>query len=366
MGDTSGTEENQEDKMKFQRGNKSLKEALLTKSVKRVDFLTTGCIPLNLAISQKGRRGGIARGRIINFVGDGSSGKTLLSLEICAHAFYYVKKAISNLFPKVKKVNIVYDNIEGTMDLPLELMYGEEFVNGVEWIQSKTCEGFGKNFMKRAKNHKKGEFLLYVVDSIDALIPRSHQADIDKYLKSNDDEMKEGFGAEKAKYFSKTFFKTLCSLMKDKDITLICISQVRERIGIMFGEKYYRTGGKAMDFYTHLVLWLAEKKKLEKKGLIYGVLTKANVKRSKVSKPFRMIEFPIILDHGIDNVGSMIDFLYGDKEIVWKKKKYGREGFINLIENNSNEYDCLVDAVEKKWFDREKKSTPLRKKRFIV
>lgn len=352
--------------MKFQRNNKSIKEALLIKSVKRVEFLNTGCTLLNLSCSQKGRKGGVPRGRIVNFVGDGSSGKTLLALEICAYAFHYIKGVKSNLFPDVKKVNIVYDNIEGTMDLPLELMYGENFVKGIEWIQSKTCEGFGKNFMKRAKDHKKGEFLLYIVDSIDALIPLSHQDSIEKYLKSkSDDEMKEGFGAEKAKYFSKTFFKTLCSLMKNKDITLICISQVRERIGIMFGEKYYRTGGKAMDFYTHLVLWLAEKKKLDKNGLIYGVLTKANVKRSKVSKPFRTVEFPIILNYGIDNVGSMIDFLYSEKDIYWKKKKYTREDFVKLIENDPDEYDYLVEAVEDKWFDREKKSTPIRKKRFI-
>jgi RecA/RadA recombinase len=76
------------------------------KEKEKVEFISTGCIPLNLAFSQKGREGGVPKGRITNFVGDGSSGKTLLSLEIAANWFYNYKEVKSNIFPEIKKLII--------------------------------------------------------------------------------------------------------------------------------------------------------------------------------------------------------------------------------------------------------------------
>lgn len=343
----------------------SLREAMLQKEDHTVEFLDTGCILLNLACSQQGRTGGIPRGRISNFVGDGSSGKTLTALEVCAQAFYHVKKRKTELYPSVKKVNIVYNNVEGVMDLPINRMYGKKFVKGIDWKQTSTCEKFGRDFLKRCYNHKEGEFLLYVLDSVDALMPESHKKKVDKSIKS-DEEIEEGFGAEKARYFSKTFFKTLCSAMIKKDITLICISQIREKIGVVFGKKHYRTGGKAMDFYTHCVPWFAEKKKLKAHEKIYGVDVKVNIERSKVALPFRIVDFPIIFNYGIDNIGSMVNFLYGESdEIEWRDaKKYNRKAFIKFMEDDLCEYNLLVNMTEARWFDVEKKAMPERKMRF--
>lgn len=293
------------------------------------------------------------------------SHNTLLAFEICASALVGIQKEKSLLYPPVKKVNIVYDNVEGVMDLPLEKMFGRSFEKSIGWEQSVTCEEFGRRFMRLCKEHKKGEFLLYVVDSLDALIPKVYKDKVDKSIKSNT-EIDEGFGAEKAKYFSKTFFKMLCDLMSKKDITLICISQVREKIGISFGDKLYRTGGKALDFYTHLVLWLAQKEKLKTNDLVWGVSVRANVKRSKVAIPFRIVDFPIILNYGIDNIGSMINYLYGEekKKIEWRGEEYSKDDLISLVDGTMTEYDDLVNRVCSRWVELEAKAFPERRVRF--
>ena len=148
------------------------------------------------------------------------------------------------------------------MDFPIAKMYGKKFKKGVEWIQTETCEEFGQDYLRQVNKLEKGEFLLYVIDSIDALVSEASKKRIDKM--SNDEEAKKAAYAEKARYFSNDFFNHLCSRMKNKYATLIAISQVRQKIGVTFGKKLYRTGGKALDFYTHQVAWLYEKAKLKK------------------------------------------------------------------------------------------------------
>lgn len=74
----------------------------------RVEFMNTGSILLNLAASQKARSGGWARGRVVNLIGDGSTGKTLLALEAAAQVHYHIKEIRSKLFPRVGNVEIIY------------------------------------------------------------------------------------------------------------------------------------------------------------------------------------------------------------------------------------------------------------------
>lgn len=324
-----------------------------------VEFINTGSTLLNLAVSGKGQKGGWARGRIINLVGDGSSGKTLLALETSAQAFYNLSSK-SKLFPEVKKLSIVYNNVEGVMDFPLEKMYGEEFKKAVEWKHSDTCERFGRDFMRRVNEHKSGEFLLYILDSIDALGSEKGRERIQESIKG-DREEKGSYGVEKAKYFSSSFFQEVCSSMKDKDITLICISQIRQKIGVTFGERYYRCGGKALDFYTHQVVWLRECKKLKKtfKGQdrICGVKVHAKVKRNKVAKPFREAEFDILFDYGIDDIGSLVG-------LEFPKAKNKKE-LIKSLEQSPEALKEVIENVERNWNEVEEAIKPDRKKRFV-
>lgn len=357
---------------------RGLKEQIETSSNKKVDpeppveFISTGSINLNLALSQKGLDGGWARGRIINIVGDGSSGKTMIALEACAYVFYHLSKNATKLFPAIKKLIIVYNNVEGVMDFPIELMYGKEFKDAVEWIQTPTCQAFGRDVQRRLNNLQEGEFLLYVCDSIDATISEEEQARIEKSIK--EDKAQEGsYKTEKAKYFSSAFFNDLCGRMVNKDATIICISQVRENLNAgVFGKKYYRTGGKALDFYTHQVVWLYLKEKIKKiknkQERVIGTRVLAKVDRNKTAKPYREAEFQILFDYGLDNIGSMVSNYFGPKVRKISFEDYvdvPREEFINSLEEDDETYNMLINKVVTEWQEVEELVKVKRKPRFI-
>ncbi len=350
----------------------------------RVEFLNTGSIVLNLAASQKGRAGGWARGRIVNIVGDGSSGKTLLALEALAHAFYFIKQIPSQLFPPIKNIQLCYWNKESVMDLPLEAMYGKPFVEAIDWSpKCQTAEQWGRDVFKRLFAHQPGDFFLGVLDSIDSLGTEGGEARLVKSVKKDQPmDGSYGTGTERAKYFSSDLFNNLCSTMAGKDFTLIMISQVREKIdAIAFGEKYTRCGGKALDFYTHQVPWLAQIQKLtneyEKQKRAYGVRIRAKFKRSKVAVPFREADFDILFGGqdqpgcgGIDNIGSMVNFLPSARIQDAFKDEFGkqvsREELIDKADNDTGTYEKLIDTVEAYWLEIETNTRVARNPRFPV
>jgi len=297
------------------------------------------------------------------------SHNTLLAIEACAQAFYNLNKNATKLFPAIKSTTIVYNNVEGVMDFPLEEMYGEKFVKGIEWLKFDTIEHSGNDFLRRVKNLKKGEFLLYIMDSLDAMSSTAGKKRAEDSIEK--DKMQEGsYGMEKAKYLSNTFFPRACDYMEGKDATLICISQVRDNINAgLFGAKHYRVGGKALDFYTHQVAWLAKIANLSKefraKKKVYGVRTKVKLNRNKVAKPFREAEFDILFDYGVDDIGSMLNYLYGSaKEIFWNEEEMKRIDLIKRLEDSDDEREVLAGLVEDDWKEIEDKIKPKRKRRF--
>jgi len=327
----------------------------ISRRKERVDFISSGCATLNLALS--GRiDGGWARARVVNVVGDGSSGKTLLALEA---AFWFFNNMIgrkTKVFPKpVKKIHIVFDNIEGVMDFPIEEMYGEDFVKAVEWKRSRTIEAMGSNTKKYLKlSRKKGVAVLYIVDSWDALEARAGLERIEDAMEKEDGAVKGSMNTEKQRYASQ-YFGHMSGEMEGCDFTLFIVSQVRTKIGVTFGKKTYRAGGKALDFYTHQVAWLREVEKLSKvrKGrkIVFGIRSEAKVERSKVAKPFRDAEFTILYDYGLDDIGACLRFLYGPKEktIKWDGEKFKtRKQLIKYIEDNDKE-DILRQEVQNEW-----------------
>ncbi|MBT7928473.1 hypothetical protein HN682_00955, partial [Candidatus Peregrinibacteria bacterium] len=305
----------------------------------------------------KATKGGIGRGRITNFVGDGSAGKTAITLEICAQTYYFLKNRESNIWPTPKKIDVVYNNKEGVMDFPVVKMWGKEFNEAVIWTRSEHMEQCGRDILRRIKALKKGECLLYVIDSLDAYDAKKARERSEKSIKT-DKEADNTMGMEKPKYLSREFFPSLCSALEDgqKDATIIIISQVRDNIGAgMFEKRYKRQGGKAMDFYTHMVCWLAVVTKLtkevtigsKKKKIPYGVTTKAQFSRNKCATSFRDVDIDILFANkytparlgAIDDIGSMVKFMGYRKDTIpeWSKKK-----------------KQLIKLVKKKWNDIEK------------
>lgn len=356
---------------------------------KRVEFLPIGCSMLSLICSGRILGGGFPRKRVINLVGDGSSGKTLVALEFLAAVFYYFLKGLmvaTKLFSETKNLKIVYNNVEGVMDFPVERMYGQAFYDAVEWLRSSTVEEFGYDFFARLKpyhaktnpkGYHKGDSIFYVIDSWDAL---DSQEDLEKFEKKIDkvakggkltkEEDKGSYELGKQKYASKRFFKKLCKDVEeaDVDITLLIISQVRKKIGVTFGESRYRAGGDALNFYTHLVIWLAEVEKMKMQRLgqerVYGIKSRARVKRSKVWKPFRECDFEIIFDYGIDDVRSMMNFYFGPKkaEVEWLGEKWKRDDLMDYFHDNEDQLTMLQTAVQEIWDDVERRVAPTRRK----
>jgi len=239
--------------------------------------------------------GGWGRGRIINLVGDKSSGKTLLAVEACAN------------FSQVSgPANIRYLEAESAFDERyaeiIGMPKGVQLVSGIERV-----EGFYKDLSEFLKNRNPATPSLYVVDSLDAL--------------SDDAEMGKGFdegsyGTSKARQLSK-LFRQLVGEVARANCTLLIISQIRDKIGVVFGEKHTRSGGKALDFYSSQVVWLAEIGKIKRtvKGVdrVVGIHTLARTKKNKLGLPFRQAELTLIFRYGIDDEETMIDWLHDAK-----------------------------------------------------
>lgn len=332
-----------------------------------VEFLNTGNILLNLALSGKGSTGGFARGRVANIVGDGSSGKTLIALETAANNFYSLIGRKTENFPKVKTVDVYYNNPEAVMDFPLEEMFGSKFVTSVHWKNTRTVEKFGRDFTKVCLNSKRGQAIIYIVDSWDALKSEAEEKAFLKEAKSDKEEKAQMLLKQK---YAHEFFRNICSHMEGTDITLIIISQTKQKIDARFGKQQYRTGGKALDFFTHQVVWLYEKGKLKKtrrkRDMIYGINIRARVERNKVAKPFREADFSILFDYGIDNIGAMIDWYYGPQAKIYKfdkKKIKGRENFIKYVELYNKE-TLLTKQVIDEWNAVEQAIRPQRKRKY--
>lgn len=370
-----------------------IRDAIDTKSrmtfSKNVEFLHSGCSMLNLMSSGRIVDGGYPRARIINLVGDGSSGKTILALEFMAATFWAFKAngnlnpSKKSLFKPTKRLFLVYNNVEGVMDFDIEKMFGTDFFESVEWISSDTIEKFGSDFFSRVMGLKAGDTIIYVIDSWDAIDSKEDKDKFEKKLKSDAIKIEKGtfdnpptdaaeakesgsYELGKQKYASKRFFKKVCADIQsvDADCTLVIISQVRTKIGVTFGEKQYRAGGDALNFYTHLVIWLREVEKLKTDAYgqtrVYGIDVHAKVKRSKVWKPFRECHFRIIFDFGIDDIYSLMVFYFGPKKskLNWLGDDYSRDKLYNLFKEDPEQLDMLKQAVQAIWDDVEEKVAP--------
>jgi RecA/RadA recombinase len=338
------------------RSSKKLKnkENRTTRNVP-VDFFSSGCIPINLALSGLGEKGGWARGRVLNIVGGRSAGKTAVALEAAFAYFKTIKRIRSKIWPRVKKFNIVYNNAEGVMDFDVERMYGPEFYDKVKWIRSPNVEHFGRDYFRHVDKLLPNSSLLYILDTLDFL---KSKESLVRFAEAVDkDEIEKGsYDTEKQKYLS-SFFATTSEFLdhNGKDATLMILSQVRDKIGVVFGKKQMRTGGRAFDHAIHQEAWVQEFEKMRATKLgekkVYAIKSRIRVEKNKCAKPFREANFMILYDYGIDNINSMIDYLYGPKS---KKIKFDgqsfndRKEFIKFIEGNEYER-LLAEQTEIKW-----------------
>lgn len=261
---------------------------------REVEFLSTGCAAFDASLG-----GGYAFGRIVNIVGDRSTGKTLLLIEACA-----------NLVLQYPSARIRYVEAESAFDkmyaqalgLPLSRVDFNESIETVEDLYEDLNEVVSKRMVQVNKG-KTIAPILYCVDSLDAIGDREENTrEIDK----------GSYGGNKPKKMSEMFRRLVRKLTTAK-VLVIIVSQTRDKIGVTFGKRQTRSGGKALDFYASQVAWLSEVKKEYRtiKGVKrpVGVHVRARIEKNKVGLPFRECTFPIVFNFGIDDVSANVSYL---------------------------------------------------------
>jgi len=255
-------------------------------------FISSGCTLLDCMLG-----GGWGIGRVVNLVGDKSSGKTLLGIEACA-----------NFAKQFSAKDIRYAEGESAFSLDYARSIGLPMqVIPTEPGEITTVQSFYNDLSGFLKGRKGKTPALYLLDSLDSL---SDDAEMNREFGDNT------YGTNKAKDMSE-LFRRINAEMAEANCTLFVISQIRDKIGVTFGEKKTRSGGRALDFYCSQVVWLAEIKKLQRQVMnakrVIGVEVLAKNRKNKLAIPFREAEFTLMFNYGVDDEVSMLNWLHDHK-----------------------------------------------------
>lgn len=295
-----------------------------------IETIPTGCLSLDIALGV----GGVPRGRVIEIYGPESSGKTTLCQHIIAEAqktggvcaFVDVEHALDPTYAEKCGVNIddLYVSQPDTGEQALEIT--EALV-------------------------RSGAVDVVVVDSVAALVPR---AEIEG-------EMGDSHMGLQARLMSQALRK-LAGIVKQSNCLLIFTNQLRQKIGVMFGNPETTTGGMALRFYASVRIDIRRTEAIKDSGDVIGNRTKVTIKKNKVAPPFRTCEFDIMYNQGISKAGDILDIATGEN-IVEKRGAFysygehrlaqGRENAKTYLEANPQ----LMFAIENRV--REVKGLPL-------
>ena len=294
-----------------------------------IDVIPTGCLTLDIALGI----GGIPRGRVIEIYGPESSGKTTVSLHIIAEAqklggtcaFIDAEHALDPIY--AEKLGVVLNDLYVSQPST-----GEEGLN--------ICENLVKS----------GAIDLVVVDSVAALTPK---AEIDG-------EMGDSHVGLQARMMSQALRK-LTGIINKSNTTVIFINQLREKVGIMFGNPEVTAGGKALKFYASVRIDVRKADALKDAGTTYGNHTKAKIVKNKVAPPFKTAEFDIIYGKGISKGSCLIDlgveYQVLEKSGSWfsyngEKIAQGREKAVDYLEKNVEVAEEIKAKILEAFYNR--------------
>jgi recombination protein RecA len=304
--------------------------------------IPTGLTTLNLALDDNPHYG-YRRGSVVNIIGDTHTGKTTLAM-LCFAACAHDKD--------LKDHHLIYDSAEPLIGLDIEKLYGKRTRRRVKPMHpdkdpkySRTVEDFMFGLMNLLD---RDEPFVLVLDSLDALTSEDDLEHVEAKRKAweKGKDTSGSYGMAKAKNMS-IMFRNIADRIEQTDSLVIVISQTRDNINPMSFKKKTRSGGKALDFYAHIIMWLAHKGKIDKtvnkKKHVVGNKTLLKIDKNKYTGKQRRAEFDTYYDYGVDDIGSMVDWMLDNG--VWDKKKGGAidaEG-VDL----SGKRDELVQQIEK-------------------
>ncbi len=287
-----------------------------------IEVIPTGSVSLDAALGV----GGVPRGRIIEIFGPESSGKTTLALHIVAEAqklgglaaFVDAEHALDAVYAKALGVDT--DNL-----LISQPDTGEQALEITETLV------------------RSGAIDVVVIDSVAALVPR---AEIEG-------EMGDAQMGLQARLMSQAMRKLTAAISKSK-CCVIFINQIREKIGIVFGNPETTTGGRALKFYASVRLDIRRVASIKEGEEVVGSRTKVKVVKNKVAPPFKEVEFDIIYGKGISRIGDILDqavnFKIIDKSGAWfsfgqERLGQGRENVKRFLEQNPELLRVIEDRV---------------------
>ena len=283
-------------------------------STLNVESIPTGSLSLDLALGI----GGLPRGRIVEIYGPESSGKTTLALHVLAEAqkmggevaFVDAEHALDPTYAKALGVN-VEDMLISQPDT------GEQALEITEALV------------------RSGAIDVVVVDSVAALVPR---AEIEG-------EMGDSFVGLHARLMSQALRK-LTGIINKTNSIVIFINQLREKVGVMYGNPEVTTGGRALKYYASVRIDIRRVEGLkDSSGQFIGNHTRAKIVKNKVAPPFREAEFDIMFGEGISKVGELLDL--GVKlGIVQKSGAWFNYGDMRLGQGRDNSKQFLKDNPE--------------------
>ncbi len=264
----------------------------------RKALVSTGSTLLNLALSGDPNAGYVPGG-LVNIVGDSSAGKTFLLWTMFAEA---ARNQVTKYY------DFIYDEPEAAFYMKAEELFGLGSGRVQTDVRSRTIQDFYRNTMRRIRS---GEKFIYGLDSLDFVGSKEELARAESLLEKDKDE--GSYKTEKARWMSEILRNTVQELEKT-DSFLFIISQTRQKIGMAFGDKKYRSGGDALRFAATHEIWLAVLGHIKRREREVGVRVLAKVKKNKLVGKLRTVSFPIYSnEQGVDDVSSMVDFLVEEK-----------------------------------------------------